>query len=254
MPQARLCPGQQPLNIGAMAHDHVEAAHDHQQRDRAAVAPRRRRGRSRSTPPASNPAKRSGSPPAQGRKPPPPQTHRPGQRQQHAQPGRGGFAAREIQPDRTAMPQQRGKSGQADGPGRPGLRIKRCRRRDGWQRYRAKKGKNQRANRIAPAPFSTSTRSTANAGHLPRVRRTFVAPVDLEPALGYRCPRAASPPDSPWAWPRGGRRPPIRPRSRSRMPWGHLSLPGKRRAIQSPSVFVRLASIRLWLSVEESAP
>lgn len=52
------------------------------------------------------------------------QTDRPGQREQHAEPRRGGFAAGEVQPDRTAMPQQHGKSGQTHGPGHDGLRNK----------------------------------------------------------------------------------------------------------------------------------
>jgi len=44
---------------------------------------------------------------------------------------------------------------------------------------------------IAAAPLSTSMTSTANAGHLPRVRSTFVAPVDFEP-----CSRMSMPPSS----------------------------------------------------------
>ena len=54
-------------------------------------------------------------------------------RQQDAEPGRSGLATCKIQPNRKAMPQQRGKSGQANGPRYQGLHIKRRRWRDGRQ-------------------------------------------------------------------------------------------------------------------------
>jgi hypothetical protein len=41
---------------------------------------------------------------------------------------------------------------------------------------------------MAPTPFSTSATSTTNAGHLPRVRNTFVAPVALEPCSRISMP------------------------------------------------------------------
>src|SRR3954469_21381628 len=54
-------------------------------------------------------------------------------------------------------------------------------------------GKNQPAKTIAATPFSTSTSSTASAGHLPSVRNTLVAPVDLEPCSRISMPLSSFP-------------------------------------------------------------
>ena len=128
LPQARLGPLRPPLDVGAVARDHIEAARDHQQ----AIGPWMRQGADEGDGGQRRQHRTQGNDPEhrhdrhehrRGGEAP-----RPGNRQQHAQPRRRRLAAREVQPDRPGVADQGRQSGQADHPGQGGLQCGRPRR------------------------------------------------------------------------------------------------------------------------------